>query len=78
MDQDTTTTIRELRCALARIAGMTGEEARRGTTGVLASLMAVIHETADRALFEGEQREYEAWRAEQPTQVATVAADLPL
>jgi hypothetical protein len=43
-------TISELRAALARIAGMTGEDARRATTGVLASILGDINETAEAAL----------------------------
>lgn len=76
MTQDTATTIRELRGALARIAGMTSEASSTGDRAVQA-IIADINETAERALFEAEQADYEAWRAEQPAPSSTVPDDLP-
>lgn len=51
-DMDPTTRESILRAALARIAGLTGDDAQRSTVGVLASILSEVNETAERALGE--------------------------
>lgn len=67
-----------LRGALARIAGMTGEDARTGTSGWLTGVLAEINETAEAALDDAEWQEFEAERAGQPAPMVPVPDDLPL